>query len=178
MAAPPGEEAAHLLLLMGGGEGGCVLSSTTQLSKQLGWAQVAQGHPHPKASCGETPGVFWVLREILLHGLVVLQLLLDALKLSLQVVVARGDRRTGLILTPLSARPRLSGGSPGTRSGPSARSADRLWVHTHGSRAAPSAHEVPRKQQAGLRDTGWGWRGLKCEPRSGGLCRGLEREDG
>lgn len=66
---------------------------------------------------------FWVLREVLLHGLVVLQLLLDALKLGLQVSMAHGNRRISLILVTLPATPRPDGGIPGR--GLSAHSVDR-----------------------------------------------------
>lgn len=56
---------------------------------------------------------FWVSPEVLLRGLVVLQLLLDALKLGLQVHVASGNRRISLILTILPSGPGLNPGIPG-----------------------------------------------------------------
>lgn len=92
--------------------------------------------------------------EAPLHALVVLQLLLDALKLSLQVSVAQGNRAMSLILTMLPAGPRLNGGDPGTGSGLSARCTDRPQVNTCSFRARPTC-EGPRKKQK-VRDTGQG----------------------
>lgn len=59
-------------------------------------------------SVGGQEGRFQFLPEVLLHGLVVLQLPLDVLKLSLQVSVAHGNKRVNLILTTLLAGPRLN----------------------------------------------------------------------
>lgn len=100
-------------------------------------------------------GCFWILPKVLLHALVVLQLLLDAFKLSLQVSVARGNRRRRLILTTLPDGPRLRGGDPGAGSGPSACAA-RPQVHPCSFRARPKpgACEVSGKEQAGVGETG------------------------
>lgn len=73
---------------------------------------LAQLQPPVQAACLPLVGP-----EVLLCGLVVLQLLLDALKLSFQVGVAQGNRR--ISLTTLQVRPR-NGGSLGAGSGPSA----------------------------------------------------------
>lgn len=108
---------------------------------------------HPQLLRGQ--GCFWALPEALLHALVVLQLPLDALKLSLQVAVAQGNRTMSLILTTLPAGPRLKGGDPGAGSGPSARCADSPQVHTCHFGARPTC-EVPRKEQTGVGDTGQG----------------------
>lgn len=109
-------------------------------SSQLGLpkhGQITPGRQLPAASCG----YFRFLPEVLLCGLVVLQLLLDALKLSLQVSVAHGNRRISLILVlTLPAGPRLNGGSPG------ACCAMRSQVHTcsFGAKLRPGACEVLR----------------------------------
>lgn len=105
---------------------------------------------------GGRQGCSWVLLEVLLRGLVVLQLLLDALKLSLQVGGARGHGRIQLSFTTLQAGSRLNGGSLGTGSGLSACCAEGLQVHacSVGAQPGPGACEVPRKEQTGVGDTG------------------------
>lgn len=107
----------------------------------------------PAVPCGQ--GCFWVLPEVLLQALVVLKLPPDARKLSLQVSVARGNRRRSLILTTLPEGPRLKGGGPGAGSGLSVCAA-RPQVHTCSFRARPKlgACEVSRKEQAGVGETG------------------------
>lgn len=79
----------------------------------------------------------------MLCGLVVLQLLLDALKLSLQVSVAHDSRRISLVLTP-HAGPRLNRGSPG----PCCAVRSRRHTYSFG------ACEVLRKEQTGVGDNG------------------------
>lgn len=96
------------------------------------------------------------LPEVLLCGPVILQLLPDALKLSLQVRVAQGNRRS-LRWPPFPAGPRLNGGIPGASRGPSAHGPQGC-VCSIGARAGlrPGACEVPREEQVGVGDTGQG----------------------
>lgn len=102
--------------------------------------------------------------EVLPRGLVVLQLLPDALKLSLQVAVASAHRRTGLISASLLAQCRMSRAA---RRGAPSRGADRPPVHSCRVRARPrpGAPKVPRKEQTGAGDTGQGQRDLGRKPR-------------
>lgn len=122
----------------------------------------ALGPWQPVSSCSCGQGCFWGLPEVLLHALVVLQLPLDVLKFGLQARVARGNR-TSLVLTAPLAGPRLNGGSPG------ACCVGRPQVHTCSFRARPrqGACEVPRKEQTGVGDSGWSYRGLGHKARGG-----------
>lgn len=102
--------------------------------------------------------------EVLPRGLVVLQLLPDALKLSLHVAVASAHRGTGLISASFLAQSRMSRAAG--RGAPS-QGIDRPAVNTCRVRARPrpGALEVLRKEQAGAGDTGQGRRGLGRKPR-------------
>lgn len=129
------------------------VTTKANLASHLVWGLAV--HSTRLFPVGGRQGCSWVLLEVLLRGPVVLQLLLDALKLSLQVSVARGHR-IRLSFTTLQAGSRLNGGSLGAGSGLSACCADGLQVHacSVGAQPRPGACEVPGKEQTGVGDPG------------------------
>lgn len=110
----------------------------------------------PAAACGLAATCAWTSPEVLLGGLVALQLLLDPLQLVLKVRVAC-DNRTGcsILLDGVNSSRSLELGE-----------AQVPTCHFR-ARLSPGTREVPREQQVGVRHTGRGWRVLDLKSRRG-----------